>query len=74
VIAELNYEDREIVMQVLREGRQHFTDRQFDCLLMCMVGMKQEDVATALGIDQTTVSRHFNWALDKVEELAQRYT
>jgi len=70
VIVELDYEDRQIVLQVLKGRREVFTDDQFDVLLMSIVGFTQEDVAQALGVNQSTVSRKLRRALDKAHELA----
>ena len=44
------------------------------CLLLCgWHGFTQAEVATVLGVSQSTVARHFRWALEKVREIAPLY-
>lgn len=72
-MGELDFEDREIALQVLAAASEQMTKRQVQCLLLCCQGYTQAEVADVLGIDQSTVARHFNWALEKVREIAPRY-
>ena len=73
-MGELDFEDREIALQVLAAASEQMTKRQVQCLLLCCQGYTQAEVADALGLDRSTVTRHFNWALEKVREIAPRYT
>lgn len=73
-MGELDFEDREIALQVLAAASEQMTKRQVQCLLLCCQGYTQAEVAGVLGLDRSTVTRHFNWALEKVREIAPRYT
>ena len=73
-MGELDFEDREIALQVLAAASEQMTKRQVQCLMLCgWHGFTQAEVATVLGVSQSTVARHFNWALEKVMEIAPRY-
>jgi len=69
----MEYEDREVFLQVMDEARFALTDRQFQCLLMQLMGYEQAEIGQFLGIAQPVVCQHFQAALDKVEEIAKRY-
>ena len=70
---ELPPEDQEVAKQVIVEAVRRMTERQRTCLLLCWLGLTQQEVAYALGIAQNTVNHHFNVALQKVKETAPEY-
>ena len=72
-MGELDFEDREIALQVLAAASEQMTKRQVQCLLLCCQGYTQEQVADALGISQRAVGYHFEDALGKVKEIALGY-
>lgn len=72
-MGELDFEDREIALQVLAAASEQMTKRQRQCLLLCCQGYTQAEVGIALGISQQVVNQHFNAALGKVEQIAPGY-
>lgn len=70
---DLIYEDREIVLQILREAMVGLTDQQTRCLFLCWLGFTQKEVSGLLGISQPVVNQHFNTALSNIEDIAQEY-
>lgn len=72
-IAEMPFEDRDFAERVLTEALGGMTARQAEVLELCCSGMTQREAANQLGLDQRTVGRHFNWALDKIRVVAKRY-
>ena len=71
---ELPPEDQEVAKQVIVEAVRRMTERQRTCLLLCWLGLTQQEAGYVLGITQDTVSRHFSAALKKVQETAPDYT
>ena len=69
-IAALNYEDREIVAQVMDEAVPLMTDRQRDCLALYLGGMTQAEVGKALGIERSVAARHIAAATRKVKRVS----
>jgi len=67
----MEYEDREFFDQVMRTARASLTPRQWECLWMQVAGLTQEQVATVLELERSTVARHFGAALGKIQEIAQ---
>jgi DNA-binding CsgD family transcriptional regulator len=72
-MGELDFEDREIALQVLAAASEQMTKRQVQCLLLCCQGYTQAEVAGVLGITQPAAHYHFTAALEKVREVAPRY-
>ena len=69
----LNFEEREIVQQVMAEAWPLLTDRQRECLRMQLEGRTQAEVGVELGISQRVVCFHVKAAMRKVEEVASGY-
>ena len=72
-IAALNYEDREIVAQVMAEAVPLMTARQRDCLTLYLDGMTQEQVGAELGITQQAASKQLAQALGVVKRCGTTY-
>ena len=72
-MGDLDFEDREIALQVLAAASEQMTKRQVQCLLLCCQGYTQAQVADVLGIAQQVIAEHFEGALTKVKEIAPRY-
>ena len=61
--------------RILRRAILHeLTDRQRDCLtLYYLEGMKMKDIAEAMELSKSTVSRHIKWATAKLKKIADYY-
>ena len=71
--SDLDFEDQEIALQVLGELGLYLTRRQMHVLFLCCQGYTQTQVAEELGVNQSTVQRHFARVLEKVKQIAVRY-
>jgi DNA-binding CsgD family transcriptional regulator len=63
VLQTLEYEDQEIVYQVLAVAIPRLTEMQTRCLLLTFIGLSQERMAAVLGIRRQSVSDHVAKAL-----------
>ncbi len=70
-----NRPERERMKRILlRAVRHELTDRQRDCLtLHYLEGMKMKDIAKAMGLSKSTVSRHISAAELKLRKVAAYY-
>ena len=70
-----NRGERERMRRILiRAIRYELTDRQRDCLTMhYLEGMKMKDIAAALCLSKSTVSRHIAFAERKLRRIAGYY-
>ena len=74
LLEDLDFEELEIWKQVMVDAWVTLTERQKDCLFLCVFGeLTQAEVGERLGITQRTVSFHFNAALEKVRRIAPGY-
>ena len=59
---------------LLRAIRHELTDRQRDCITMYYLeGMKMKDIAQALCLSRSTVTRHIQSAMRKLRKVAAYY-
>lgn len=58
LMIDLNYEDRQTVMQELREKIPKMTRRQLECYMLALLGFTQDESAIILSIKQQVVSEH----------------
>jgi len=64
---------RSKMREVRRIMGQHLTARQNECLsLYYLQGFRQREIATLLGIHQTTVSQHVCYALKKLRKVFKK--
>ena len=70
-----NRSERERMRRILIRAIKHeLTDRQRECLtLYYLQGMKMKDVAQALNLSRSTVSRHIAYASRKLRRIAEYY-
>ena len=70
-----NRAERERMKKILiRAIRHELTDRQRDCLTMYYLeGMKMKDIAKAMGLSRSTVTRHIDAATRKLRKVASYY-
>lgn len=70
-----NRAQRERMKRILsRAMRYGLTDRQRDCMTMYYLeGMKMKDIAKAMGLSSSTVSRHITAATKKLRKVASYY-
>lgn len=68
----LDFEDREIALQVLAAASEQMTERQRQCLVLCVAGYTQAEVGAALGVSQTAVHNHFSAAVRKARTIAHQ--
>ena len=74
LLEDLDFEELEIWKQVMIEAWGTLTERQKDCLFLCVFGgLTQAEVGEVLGITQPVVKQHFNAALAKVRRIAPGY-
>lgn len=55
---DLTLEEKEQVMESLKENIPKMTKRQLECWILCQLGFTQEESGIILGIAQHTVSEH----------------
>ena len=67
--------ERERMKHILtRAIRRELTDRQRDCITMYYLeGMKVKDIATAMHLSRSTVTRHIQSATHKLQRIASYY-
>ena len=70
VIQTLEYEDQEVVYQVLSVAIPRLTQMQTRCLLLTFWGLTQELIGRILGVGQGAVSRHVSHAFAVIEGVA----
>ena len=70
-IETLDYDDKEIFWQVMTEALEQMTKMQRQCLLMSIIGFEQTAIGKILGVNNKSVSYHFNNALDKIMEISK---
>lgn len=70
-----NRPERERMKKILiRAIRHELTDRQRDCMTMYYLeGMKMKDIAVALNLSRSTVTRHIQSATRKLRKVASYY-
>lgn len=70
-----NRPERERMRKILiRAIRHELTDRQRDCMTMYYLeGMKMKDIAVALNLSKSTVTRHIQSATRKLRKVASYY-
>lgn len=70
-----NRPERERMKKILMRAIRHeLTDRQRSCLLMhYLEGMMLKDIAAAMNLSTSTVSRHIAAALRKLRKVASYY-
>ena len=70
-----NRPERERMRRILlRAMRRELTDRQRSCLTMYYLeGMKMKDIAKAMSLSKSTVSRHISAATRKLRKVASYY-
>jgi len=66
-------EEREILCQVLAAVLPQLTRRQLECLALGLAGLTQEEAGKVLGVNQSTVSRHFQRVLRKIQSFKAEY-
>ena len=71
-----NRSDRERMKRILYRAINHeLTPRQRDCLTMYYLeGMKMKDIADALHLSRSTVTRHIQAATRKLRRVASYYS
>ena len=67
--------ERERMKHILtRAIRRELTDRQRDCITMYYLeGMKMKDIATAMHLSRSTVTRHIQSVTRKLQRIASYY-
>ena len=73
VIQTLEYEDQEVVYQVLSVAIPRLTQMQTRCLLLTFWGLRQELIGRILGIGQRAVSQHVANAFAEIEGVADGF-
>jgi RNA polymerase sigma factor (sigma-70 family) len=68
---DLDYEDTELVRQVVKSVFPQLTAMQQHVLLLSATGFTQEDIAEMLHVSQSAVSQHFTKALGRVSATAE---
>lgn len=70
-----NRAERERMKQILQRAIRHeLTDRQRDCVTMYFLeGMKMKEIAQAMHLSLSTVSRHIRSATRKLRKVASYY-
>jgi len=68
---DLNFEDREIMDQVLREAVPSWSRRECQCFILQMLGYTQEQAARMLGVGQPRACKYLARAMGKVREVAK---
>ena len=70
-----NRPERERMKKILTRAIRHeLTDRQRDCVMMYYLeGMKMKDIAQALNLSRSTVTRHIQSATRKLRKVASYY-
>ncbi|MBQ9680063.1 MAG: sigma-70 family RNA polymerase sigma factor [Ruminococcus sp.] len=70
-----NRAERERMKKIMfRAIRHELTDRQRDCMMMYYLeGMKMKDIAVALNLSRSTVTRHIQSATRKLRKVASYY-
>ena len=70
-----NRAQRERMKKILSRAIRHgLTDRQRDCMTMYYLeGMKMKDIAKAMNLSRSTVSRHIAAATTKLRKVASYY-
>lgn len=70
-----NRPERERMKRILKRAIKHeLTDRQRDCLVkFYLEGMKMKEIAHALDLSNSTVSRHIKAATHKLRRIASYY-
>ena len=71
-----NRAERERMKRILfRAIKNELTDRQRDCIVMYYLdGMKMKDIAQALHLSKSTVTRHIQSATRKLRKIASYYS
>ena len=59
-LLDLTFEEKEQVMQSLKENIPKMTRRQIECWVLYQLGFNQEESGMILGIDQANVSRNLS--------------
>ena len=73
VIQTLEYEDQEVVYQVLSVAIPRLTQMQTRCLLLTFWGLTQELIGRILGVGQRAVSTHVSNAFAVIEDAAEEF-
>ena len=70
-----NRPELERMRAILRRAFRHeLTERQRACMtLYYLEGMKMKDIAEAMELSKSTVSRHIKWATAKLKKIADYY-
>ena len=70
-----NSAERERMKQILHRAiKLELTERQRDCIIMYYIKrMNMNDIATALGLTKSTVSRHIKSGISKLKKVAFYY-
>ena len=63
----LDYEDKELVIEAMAQ----LTERQLSAFLLWIVGFTQEESGQVMGIERSTVARHLQAALQKMQSYRQ---
>ena len=63
---DLTLEEKEQVIEALKESIPKMTRRQMECWILYQLGFTQEESGIILGIDQRTVSKHLGILWDNL--------